>query len=342
MSTVTILGAGVMGTAFAMPLIDNGHEVRLVGTHLDDAIITSLKARQRHPKLDEAITLSGLTPYYLTDLPEALEHTELVILGVNSLGIDWAAEVLRAHLTTPIILLTKGLAVHEGALEILPHTFARKLGRPAPLLAITGPCIAAELAARRHSSVVLAGDDPALLESTAQLLATGYYHVHTSRDLVGAEVCAAFKNLYALAIGTVQGALERTATPPTVKMHNHSAAMFSQALYEMQALTTYLGGNSATVTGLPGSGDLYVTCQSGRNGRMGRLLGLGLPYSQAKREHMPDDTVEGALLAMTIAPVIPQLLQTGKLKGSFPLLSCVLEAVCQDAPTTIAWEAFLQ
>lgn len=329
-----------MGTAFAMPLVDNGHEVRLVGTHLDDAIIASLKSSQRHPKLSETIT--GLTPYYLSELAEAMKDTDLVVLGVNSLGIDWAADTLNPYLTTPIVFLTKGMEVAEGELEILPHTFMRKLGRPAPLLAITGPCIAAELAARRHTGVVLAGDDSNLLKTISELLATRYYHVHTSHDLVGAEVCAAFKNLYALIIGTVQGELERFNPQATVRMHNHSAAMFSQALYEMQALTIYAGGDIATVMGLAGSGDLYVTCQSGRNGRMGRLLGLGISYSQAKREQMPDDTVEGALLAKTISDAVPGLIKAGKLKGHFPLLNSVLRAVCRDAPVTIAWEEFLQ
>jgi glycerol-3-phosphate dehydrogenase (NAD(P)+) len=328
-----------MGTAFATPLVDNGHDVRLVGTHLDDEIITSLKEHQQHPKLSDPIT--GLTPYYLSELAEAIEDTDLVVLGVSSLGIDWAADTLKPYLTTPIVFLTKGIEVAEGELEILPHTFMRKLGRPAPLFAITGPCIAAELAARRHTSVVLAGDDTDLLKNITELLSTCYYHVDTSQDLIGAEVCAAFKNLYALVIGTVQGELERSGIT-SVKMHNHSAAMFSQALHEMQALTDYAGGDIATVTGLPGSGDLYVTCQSGRNGRMGRLLGLGLPYSQAKREHMPDDTVEGALLARTISDVVPGLIKSGKLTGHFPLLHSVLHAVCQDAQITIAWEEFLQ
>jgi glycerol-3-phosphate dehydrogenase (NAD(P)+) len=76
----------------------------------------------------------------------------------------------------------------------------------------------------------------------------------------------------------------------------------------MAMIVTAFGGNAATVGGLAGDGDLYVTCQAGRNGRMGRLLGLGYRYSEAKRDHMPDETVEEANLARELGPMVQKLL----------------------------------
>jgi glycerol-3-phosphate dehydrogenase (NAD(P)+) len=124
-------------------------------------------------------------------------------------------------------------------------------------------------------------------------------------------------------------------------MHNAAAAIFAQSLLEMAYLVRVWGGQVRSVYTLPGAGDLYATCQSGRNGRMGRLIGLGLTYSQAKAEHMPDDTVEGAELALAIGPTIEAMLARGELdRAALPLLQAVINIVCHEAPPHIPWEEF--
>ena len=88
MSTITILGSGLMGTAVAWPLADNGHEVRLVGTHLDAEIIRSCLNSGYHPRLRRQLP-GRVTSFYVEDLPKALDGADLIVSGVNSLGVHW-------------------------------------------------------------------------------------------------------------------------------------------------------------------------------------------------------------------------------------------------------------
>lgn len=347
MSNILILGAGLMGSAFSVPLSDNGHQVRLVGTFLDGDIIEEVHESGLHPKL--RVTLpSSVIPYTYDRLAEAIQNVDLVVLGVNSLGVDWAATVLGPVLSpsTPVMLLTKGLEGRDNKLQTLPEVF--RSGLPAAkreqvqLAAVGGPSIAGELAERRDTCVVLAGSDPKLLNDLASLLCTPYYHVWTSTDFVGVETCVAMKNVYALAVGLVGGLLEKAGTAPNdAVMYNLSAAIFAQGLQEISYLVEYAGGRQETVLGLPAAGDLYVTSMGGRNGRMGRLLGMGMSYSEAKANHMPEDTIEGAELAMAIGPTVEQMVLDGKLDGDrLPLLRTMIQIVCNDAPVSIPWDSF--
>jgi glycerol-3-phosphate dehydrogenase (NAD(P)+) len=210
------------------------------------------------------------------------------------------------------------------------------------LAAIGGPSIAGELAARRHTSVVITGDDPKFLEQLAGLLRTPYYHVRTDADFVGVEFCVAMKNVYALAVGLVGGLLEKEGKAENdAEMHNLAAAIFAQGLWEMAYLVEIAGGRRESVFTLPGAGDLYVTSMGGRNRRMGRLLGLGLPYTDAKNRYMREDTIEGAELALAIGPTVEMMILEGKLnKARIPLLRAMIQIVCNDAPLHIPWEEF--
>jgi len=347
MANVVVLGAGMMGTAITIPLADNGHAVRLVGTHLDGDIIEEIHETGIHPRLRTRVPES-VVPYTYDRLGEAMRDADLVVLGVNSLGITWASRMLGPLLgpDIPVLAVTKGLAGDGQKLRILPEVF--RAGLPAdyrdrvPLAAIGGPSIAGELAARRHTCVVFAGWDQALLDRLAGMLRTDYYHVWTSTDVVGVEVCVALKNLYALAVGMVAGFLEREGVADSgAVMHNLAAAIFAQGLSEMSYLVEYMGGQQRSVYTLPGAGDQYVTCMGGRNGRMGRLLGLGLRYSEAKARYMPDDTIEGAELALAIGPTVEALVARGELDGAaLPLLRTMINVVCRNAPARIPWDDF--
>lgn len=347
MANVVILGAGRMGAAMSVPLTDNGHAVRLVGTHLDGEIIESVRESRMHPWLNTRVP-DGVTPYTHDELAEAIADVDLVVLGVNSLGIDWAAERLGLVLSTevPLLAVTKGLVGDGQTLHILPDILragVRSSSRDQPqLAAIGGPSIAGELAARRHTCVVFAGWDRPLLERLAAMLRTSYYHIWTSTDVVGVEASVALKNIYALAVGLVGGLLEREgAAESGAVMHNLAAAVFGQGLWEISYLVDYMGGDLRSVYSLPAAGDQYVTSMGGRNGHMGRWLGLGMRFSEAKAQHMPDDTIEGAELARAIGPTIEAMVERGDLDGArLPLLRTMIDIVCHDAPVDIPWDEF--
>ena len=348
MAKLIVLGAGVMGSAFAQLLADADNEVFLVGTHLDQDIIDSIRADRTHPRLKVKLP-PAIHAHSYTELGRILDdRVRLVVFGVNSAGVDWAVAHVGPHLKArvPILMLTKGLAVRNHGIVILPRVVAQNLSRYGlsgiPVAAVGGPCIAGELAAGRESSVVIAHPDAELLAWLLNLVAAPYYHARGSADLVGVEVCAALKNFYTLAVGFAAGQLEQKGKAPNgALMHNLAAGLFTQALAEISYFVAYLGGHTASVLGLAGAGDLYVTCQAGRNGRMGKLLGTGLLYREAKFQHMPDDTIEGAELALVVGPTLKQLFDSGKIdRHAVPLAGAIVDAICDNHPLHIPWHRF--
>ncbi|HET6414165.1 MAG TPA: hypothetical protein VFG53_19060 [Anaeromyxobacter sp.] len=348
MAEIVILGAGVMGSAMAFPATAAGHSVRLVGTHLDQAIIESVVTSGRHPRL--GITLpAGVVGFQQERFAATLtDRTELVILGVSSPGVDWAIEKLAKDLKRPIpvLMITKGLAVRGQSLEILPTKVSRALDERlrfrVPVMAVGGPCIAGELAARRPSCVVFTGEAGAPLEDTVRLLATDFYFPRPNRDLVGVEVSVALKNLFVIGVTAVAGRLEREGNGPNgAVMHNLSASLFSEAVREIAYLVQELGGDPMTAYGLPGVGDLYVTSQGGRNAVLGRHLGLGLTYRQARERHLANVTVEGAELGIAVGPVLQAMMADGRLDPArLPLARAILDALLSEKPLVTDWRAY--
>ena len=249
MADVAIVGAGMMGTATAYPLVDNGHTVRLVGTHLDGEIIRSCKQRRYHPRLKRELPPT-VRPYYVEEVADALTGVEIIVSGVNSLGVHWIGRTIGPHLVPGqlIIAATKGLeGTAGGDLMILPDVLASELPigirDKVRLAAIGGPCIAGELAGRRPSCVVFGSRDGETAEKLAGVFRTSYYHVWTTTDLVGLEFCAALKNAYTLAVGLAGGILERAGGPDSAgaHMHNAASAIFGQACTEMERMLQVAG-----------------------------------------------------------------------------------------------------
>jgi len=337
-----------MGSAFCFPAADAGNTVRLVGTHLDQDWIKSIQETGIHPKLKIKLP-ETVVPLFHDQLGEALDAAnDLIVLGVSSAGVGWAIERLGAawKRSASVLMLTKGLHAHNDTLQIFPDTVRDGLNAcgisDTAVGAVAGPCIAGELAARRHTSVVIGYHAAKTLKTVTAMLATPYYHVDPSIDLVGMEVCAALKNFYALAVGCPAGFLAKQEKPTNgALMHNLAAGLFTQALVEMNRMVKFLGGTEASVMGLAGAGDLYVTCQAGRNSRMGYLLGSGVSFSKAKSNYMAEETVEGAELAFALEPVFDRMFRQGRLDANaFPLATAIMRTVCRDAPFDFCWPAF--
>jgi glycerol-3-phosphate dehydrogenase (NAD(P)+) len=345
MSVITILGAGVMGSAMCLPAHDRGHEVRLVGTHLDAAIVASVKAEGRHPKLNVTLP-SGIKAFAHDDFAKALgDDTDLIVLGVGSAGVAWAIVRLCTSLKRPVplLMITKGMHPLADSLAALPDhlrdEMARRAGHKLDVAAIGGPCIAGELAVRRQTGTVIVSRDLAFAGRLCAMLETDYYHPRPSGDVIGVEVCAAFKNFFAIAVGWAAG--RREALPETENRalnHNAAAVIYDQAIRELMILSRALGGEDQSVWGMPGAGDLYVTCQAGRNSRLGNNLGRGLTYRQTVEGPMKGDTIEGAELGRAVAPSLNAMMDAGKLdRAALPLTSALLAALTKDTPLDIPW-----
>jgi glycerol-3-phosphate dehydrogenase (NAD(P)+) len=347
MTKIAVLGAGMMATALATPLTDNGHEVHIVGTHLDRDEIDSMLQKGVHPRLTVRVPPS-VRASQLEEAAEAFEGASVVMVGVNSFGPAWAGQQL-AKLLKPgqdVFTVAKGMeADDDGSLRILPDVMAAQV--PAELReavtwsAVVGPSIAGEVAARRHTSVVFAGLDQAALDRLVPLFRTGYYHVWTSTDLVGAEIAAALKNCYALAVGLGHGLLEAAGESDAAdRNHNFEAALIAQGFHEICRMLDVLGGRRETPYELPGIGDMYVTSVGGRNVRVGRLLGEGVGFTEAS-ERLGNPTLEGAAAIRVIGGALPKLTERGVIDAAdFPLLRHLYEVIALERPVDIPFSKF--
>jgi glycerol-3-phosphate dehydrogenase (NAD(P)+) len=347
MSTIVILGSGVMGSALAVPLADNGHDVRLVGTHLDREIIDSIRASGVHPGLRRELPAS-VRPYQLEELASAFADAEIVLSGVNSVGVRWAGEQL-APLLQPdqlVIAIAKGVDADErGNLRILPEVLAEPvapdLREQVRWAAIVGPSIAGEVAARRESCVVFCGEDQAALDRLAAAFRTDWYHVWTTTDFIGAEICAAGKNCYALGIGFAVGELARKGEAESAdRAHNYEAALFAQAAAELRGWTALMGGRPETPLWLPGVGDMYVTSTGGRNVRVGGLIGTGLGFTEAAAR-LGNPTLEGAAAIKVFGSALLKLTERGVVgEDEFPLMRHLYEVIGLERPLDMPWSRF--
>lgn len=346
MASVVIVGAGRMGTAMAWPLRDNGHQVRLVGTPLDDSIIHEIRTTRVHPHHARKIP-DGVEPFSHTELHRALYQADVVISGVSSFGVRWFADAIGPLLPTsvPVLAVTKGLEdLPNGDLRTLLDATDTRLP-PAirhriSLNAVAGPCIAQELAARRHSCVVFCGRDRRVLAGLRGLLGTSYYHISLSTDVIGVEVCAALKNAYALAVGIALGVMDRAGPDGLAHMYNPQAAVVGQACREMRLLVSAFGGRPEQAAWLPGAGDLFVTILGGRTVRLGRRLGEGRSIADALQE-MRGETLESVQIITVMARALPKLTARGVVPaGGFPLMERLGDIVVNGAPPDFPWGRF--
>lgn len=253
MTNVVILGAGLAGSAFSVPLAERGHLVHLVGARWDDAIVDAIAANGIHPRLETNLPKT-VAAHRSTQLAAVLaEGADLLVLAVSTPGVSWAIDQLGTTLQapTPILMLTKGLACAGDDIQTLPAMIEAGLverGVPgAGVGGIGGPCIAGELAAGRDTSAVVAFPDATVLAELIDLLRAPSYHPHPSMDVVGVEVCAALKNLMALGVAAA------TQDPDGADTHhgelcNPPAALFTQALAELGHMVRAMGGQPETST----------------------------------------------------------------------------------------------
>jgi len=348
MAKVTIVGAGLMGTAMAWPLSDNGHQVRLVGTHLDGEIIASCKAKHFHPRLKRELP-PNVRPYCVEEIAQGVEGAEIIVSGVSSPGVHWIGKTLASYLQPGqmVIAVTKGLEVTpDGNLMILPDVLANELPESirdqVTYSAVGGPCIAGELAARRQTCVVFGSRDRAAVEKLASVFRTSYYHVWPTTELVGLEYGVALKNAYALAVGLASGILEKQGGPDfaNAHMHNTAAAIFAQGCTEIERLLRAAGAPSSFAYGLPGAGDLYVTSAGGRTVRLGALMGKGHAYDQA-REIMAGETLEAVEIIRAMSRALPKMIQRHESSPEeLPLMRALIDSVVYGKPVDIPFDSF--
>jgi glycerol-3-phosphate dehydrogenase (NAD(P)+) len=246
-----VVGGGSWGTVFSRLLADREHDVTLAC---------------RDPEQARAIAETGHNPRYVTDISlhrigavpidEApIAEADVVVVAVPSRAFRSVVQSLPG--SAPVLSLTKGLDPDTG--ERLST-----LVRDRPVAVLSGPNMAQEIAEGLPSAAVIASEDERLAEDLQEAINSLIFRVYVNSDLVGVELCAAAKNVIALAAGGVDG---------VGLGDNAKAALITRGLVEMARLGSACGGRPETFSGLAGMGDLVVTCWSrhGRNRRAGEL-----------------------------------------------------------------------
>ncbi len=347
MAKVVVLGSGIMATALATPLAENGHTMKLVGTHLDREIIDSIKETGIHPRLGLKVP-EGTEAYQLEEAEEAFKDAEYVLSGVNSFGVEWAGEQFAKLLkpNTHVMSIAKGIRYdEEGNFLFLPDVLMsyvpEEVRNTCTLTAIVGPSIAGELAVKRHTSVIFGSRDLEAAKMWKAMFDAPYYHVWASDEFEAIEMCACTKNCYAFGAGFMHGTLNALGPQDNPYVNfNYGAAVFAQASIEMYQWCQVIGKDPKVSIGLPGVGDCFVTSMGGRNVKAGTLVGEGMTFSEAKAK-MPGVTLEGAAAIVVVGEALKILTDRGVVKPEdFPLLRALYEVVGEDKPINIPWMKF--
>ena len=347
MSKIAIIGAGAMGSAFAFPCADNNHDTNIIGTHLENEFIDKLKNNKNlHPSINVHIpdSIKILNFENFNELFKS--NVDLIVLGISSKGIEWVSEQLNTIAKNKelpnILMLTKGLSIHENKYELLVDKLKRLLKskgiKNVNISAVGGPCLATGLANKIHSSVVIANEDIQTASKISDMLKTNYYHTSFSEDLNGVEVSAAIKNIFSMAVGAAKGLCSKN-TSDEIRQKNYlntASALIKQSIHEMEIFVEHLNGKKETVRGLAGLGDLYVSSAGGRNAKMGSYIGEGLTFTEAKKAKMPKVTVEGADLAVEIEKKVNEDFDEKEL----PLMLAMIKAITKDKKLELKWDLF--
>lgn len=262
---ITVLGAGSWGTALAMLLGRNNHNVKLWSHNPEhaSAMQNSRENNRYLPNLTFPDTLN-----IVTDLESTLKETNNILIVVPSHAFRKTLEVIKPFITSAhrIAWATKGLEANSyKPLHIVAHEV---LGDKIPLAVISGPTFAKEVAQGLPGAVTVASNDQNFALEWAHFLHNDHFRAYTSDDVVGVEIGGACKNVIAIAAGIADGMGFGA---------NARAALIARALSEITRLGVSLGAKPETFTGLTGLGDLVLTCtdDQSRNRRTGLALGRG-------------------------------------------------------------------
>ncbi len=275
-----VVGAGSWGTAFAHVLLDRGHDVVLACHTQEQA--DAIAETGRNPRYLTNVDLRAVQAVALDDAPA---EVDVVVVAVPSPSFTEVVAALPGD--APVLSLTKGLDPTTGE-----RLSTRVRGRSVAVL--SGPNMAEEIAVGLPTAAVIASEDGFLAGQLQHAINSTVFRAYVNPDLVGVELCAAAKNVIALAAGAVDG-LDLG--------DNGKAALITRGLVEMARLGDAFGARTETFSGLAGMGDLIVTCWSrhGRNRRAGELIAQGA--SPADAIATIGQTVEG----ITTAPVLQEL-----------------------------------
>ena len=313
MKNILVIGGGAMGSAFTIPCLENNNKVTITEPYSKNFIKDLSSKNKFHSSLK--INLPKKLKYKKFSNELLKQKFDLIVIALSLAGIDFIGKYLRDSKTkAKILVLTKGLKYEKKRKKLL--TISEQLKKNYGLKNISvlkGPCLAKELVRKNQTSVIIANKNIKIAKWIGKSIATKYYLIEFSKDVIGVEVCSAIKNIYAMIIGAGQSL-------------NTSSSLFQRSINEMKYLIKYFKGKEPTTLGLAGVGDLYVSAAGGRNSKMGNYLGKGYTYKAAKKKFMSKDTIEGEQLIREIGPFVLKKIK----KNNIPLMNNLIRTILNN------------
>ncbi len=267
MRTIAILGAGSWGTALAVHLGRLGHDVRLWAR--DRALVDDMAGRRANAVYLPDVTLPDVV-VVTSAIDEALRGTDLIVSAIPSHGCRAVMRTAAPHVAplATIVSATKGL--EADTLLRMSEVIAQELGPARPVVVLSGPSFASEVAQELPTAVLAASAD----ERAADLVQAEFrgpcFRLYGSSDVVGVEIGGALKNVIAISAGVVEG---------LGLGHNALAALITRGLAEVTRLACAAGGRRETLSGLSGLGDLVLTC----TGTLSRNRHVGIELARGRK-----------------------------------------------------------
>lgn len=276
---VAVLGAGNMGTALAHQIAGNGYHVRAWSIETD--VLEDIRKHHRNSKYLEGIELpAGVQA--VADLADAVAGATLVIVSVPSQIVHRLATDVAGHIEPGQIVLNIAKGMHDGKRMSEELTTALSAGASQTTASMGGPAIAIEMARDVPTAVIVGVSDVSVGTRIQQIIQNDTLKVEATTDLVGVELCATMKNVYAISLGMCDGLGYGT---------NTKAFLTSIALKEMSDICVAFGGRAETASGLAGMADLLTTGFSPHS--RNRTLGEKMAADANWQKYLEANTVEG-------------------------------------------------
>ncbi len=291
MAKVTVLGAGSWGTALALLLNNNGHEVAIWSILPDE--IETLKTERENKRCLPGVMIPERISF-TADAKEAVLGKDVLVMAVASPYTRSTSHALRELVTEGQIIVNVAKGIEEATLMTLTEVISDEIPQ-ADVTVLSGPSHAEEVGRGIPTSCVVGATDKKTAEFLQNVFMSEVFRVYTSPDIMGIELGGALKNVIALAAGIADG---------IGYGDNTKAALVTRGIYEISKLGMAMGGKAETFNGLTGIGDLIVTCASmhSRNRRAGILIGQGKTYEEAMKEvNMVVEGVYAAKAAVKLA-----------------------------------------
>ena len=270
---ISVFGSGAWGTAIALLLHDNGHNVTIWSKFPDE--ISELSKTRENPLLKGVSIPADIS--MVSDIRRAASKADAAVIAVPSYAVRETVEALKGRLEDKCVIVCMSKGIEKDTSSLFTGIIKKVFGADTSVAAVSGPTHAEEVSRRIPTACVAASSDPSVAEWVQGLLMNENFRVYTSNDVTGVELGAALKNVIALCAGICDG---------IGLGDNTIATLMTRGIAEIAELCVAMGGRKETLAGLAGLGDLIVTCMSrhSRNRRAGVLIGKGMSAEEAMRE----------------------------------------------------------